>query len=267
MVEPIELLPNGLDSILSEAHERLRAIPETLSRYEALAAAARVQQDLSNRLSATVYAHVNSRPGNRLACGPGCSTCCHMPSDIGGGKSFRLSLLDIVMLLEAEEVINRSVADAVGRAVDSVERARAGGTVACPYLDSSGQCGIYEVRPVPCKIWFSRDLAACVRNRDAGYAQGGVNPDTAASNDLLRQFEEPFEAFVRDRAPMYPYRAEFDFLRIFAYAGKISEAGLTEVQKQKVDEGDLVNQHRTLTLYRRRRLTRGFLVSGCPGSA
>jgi len=66
-LDPIELLPQGgLDPILTEARSLLAAIPAEASRYDALAAAARIYQDLGSRLSSMVYQHANSRSGHGL---------------------------------------------------------------------------------------------------------------------------------------------------------------------------------------------------------
>jgi len=239
-LDPIELLPQGgLDPILTEARSLLAAIPAEASRYDALAAAARIYQDLGSRLSSMVYQHANSRSGHGLACAPGCSTCCHMPSDVGGGVSFQLSFLDYITLLESQAIISAAVDRVVEKAADSVEQARAGGTVSCPYLGQRGECGIYENRPVACKIWFSRNLAPCEQNRGNGYRDGETNLDTAASRKLLEQYNVPFVDFLAEHVPKIKFYPRLDFLRAFAYAAHLEQSGLSATQKRKIDEDDL----------------------------
>lgn len=84
-----------------------------------------------------------------VACGRGCSSCCHMNV--------------MVSAIEAQRM-----AKASGRALRTVPRSivhRPGefsGT-ACPFLGSDGACTVYEDRPLACRMHasFYRDAARC----------------------------------------------------------------------------------------------------------
>ncbi len=241
----IPLLPPGaLSEAIAEANERVAAIPSSESAYRTLVELARIHQQTGNRLGDLVYRGIEGGPGPQLACKVGCSSCCaSVPSKVRGHgvNYFMLTILDIVTLVENYPAIKGGIGDLLERATAAVDTARAEHKlVACPYLAPSGTCGIYAYRPVACKLWFSGDLAHCLRHREAGWRYPGLGIDTfdIASNRLREYVEAPVMAraeAVLGGAPV----GDYDYLTVFAVLARLDSLGQIETLKAKIDSGEL----------------------------
>lgn len=93
------------------------------------------------------FARVQARHGAEMACGSGCSHCCHTRLTITG--------------VEAQAIIDEVASwPAARRAALAANVARAPAD-RCTALDASGRCLIYQVRPIVC-----RSHGAPIRLRD-----------------------------------------------------------------------------------------------------
>jgi uncharacterized protein len=83
------------------------------------------------------FARVADRYPRELACGPGCSDCCHR------------ELTVTVVEADAIEDLVRALEPEARRALAALAASRAGD--ACAALDASGRCMIYAARPLVCR--------------------------------------------------------------------------------------------------------------------
>jgi len=83
-----------------------------------------------------------------IACSPGCAVCC--------SQKFTITLPDAVNLIRGlPEVISKSAL------VRARTRKKPGLRSVCPLLDNTGNCTIYENRPVLCRRYYSIDAELC----------------------------------------------------------------------------------------------------------
>lgn len=228
--------PELFADLMAEVKQRVDQMPVTPSRYENLAALARLHQEFGNRLSKLIYQSAVTRGSPMLACSTGCATCCDIPSSVTRTPSgtYWMSVLDEVTLIENYAEIKAANPGLVERTLNAVEEARQlREMVRCPHMTAKETCGIYEHRPMPCKIWFSADLRLCSRNRVDGYSKE-TNPLTDASNGLRDTFEVPFVEHLTRIAPDLKF-GWADFLLCLEEIAKLDQAGLFATMKEKVD--------------------------------
>lgn len=99
------------------------------------------------------------------ACSKGCSWCCShkvgvtVPEVIAIVDNLRASpeRLEVVRARAAELAKNPAI-------FSDSEKPRA--RIACALLDEDGSCGVYEVRPLPCRSWLSTDVESCKQHLD-----------------------------------------------------------------------------------------------------
>jgi Fe-S-cluster containining protein len=96
-----------------------------------------------------------------LACGAGCSWCCHFTVDVRPVEVFRI--LDFVERTFTPEEKARVFSEvransALLRDLDESERMTR--NVKCPFL-SAGRCTIYEARPQTCRNYHATNAAGC----------------------------------------------------------------------------------------------------------
>lgn len=235
------LLPTAtLTLAINEATLRLKRLLRVESRYRNLVEVASIHQELGNSLSKQIYDEAPNGRRPKIACAAGCSTCCLIPSMVrrDNANSFVMTVLDVVTLIENYPQIKAANESLLDKAKTSVEQARLSNDVApCPHLDRSGACGIYNRRPVACKIWFSADLQLCVQNKSRNYPRG-VNPLTDASNNLREAFEMPFKDSVREIAPDMRF-SDYDYLETFREIALIDSLGLLDTLKHKLNSTEI----------------------------
>lgn len=96
-----------------------------------------------------------------LACGAGCSWCCHFTVDVRAAEVFRI--LDVVERSFTPAQRERLLAE-VGansealRHLDADQRATR--NLRCPFL-VAGRCSIYAARPQTCRNYHATDAAGC----------------------------------------------------------------------------------------------------------
>jgi Fe-S-cluster containining protein len=239
------LLPaSAVWDVLARSAARVTAIPSDASPYRTLVELARIHQQAGEDMAALVSERTQSGRGPDLACKMGCSTCCRtVPSKLRGPDAnyYMLTVLDIVTLVENYAAIKRRSPNLLERATAAIKTARdEGALAACPYLAAAGDCGIYDYRPVACKLWFSAELAHCLRHSAAGwrYPGSGIDPLDIASNSL----REEAEAVVMPRAAAVlrgvPF-GDYDYLTVFHALARFDGLGLFDTFRARIDAGDL----------------------------
>ncbi|SMG56026.1 YkgJ family cysteine cluster protein [Paraburkholderia susongensis] len=102
---------------------------------------------------------------NYVVCQKGCSHCCRI--DVS------------VTRLEAEHIYRKSRSELI---LDHTGTTRTTGHLgtACTFLESDGSCGIYELRPLACRTFFTLDDPKYCETNEPHQTIGG----TSAPNDL-----------------------------------------------------------------------------------
>lgn len=122
---------------------------------------------------AKAYAHSQARHDLRiaaaadvgtLACGAGCSWCCHFSVDVRAVEAF--AILDFIEHAFTSEQRTRVYSElhanaAVLKNLD--EDARMRSNIKCAFLQE-GKCSIYPVRPQTCRNYHATDAAGCRRS-------------------------------------------------------------------------------------------------------
>lgn len=119
---------------------------------QAFLAEARVAHDLGDALDS-------------LACGPGCSPCCHQAVTVTVAE---LALVEEAIGGLAPTIRARAIdrARAAAAQVPGIDPARWWALrLACPLLDE-GRCRIHDARPLPCRAMNSADAGICRRAFD-----------------------------------------------------------------------------------------------------
>jgi hypothetical protein len=112
-----------------------------------------------------------------LACGVGCTYCCHVevasstPEVFFAAERLRRSRGADGLAVLGEALENAVGALAAQRAAWRALR------VPCAFLGEGGACAIYVARPLACRGWTSRDVGACERGFESGDASARVPLD------------------------------------------------------------------------------------------
>ncbi|AAR34054.1 YkgJ family cysteine cluster protein [Geobacter sulfurreducens] len=116
------------------------------------------------RAEELLSARGNGRDDIRIACGPGCMTCCTVNVSVLVPEAWTIAVW-LRQHHDAGEVDRLAVRlTAAARAIrwlDDADRIRSG--VTCPFLDERGWCSIHPVRPLMCRALTSTDPAQCRR--------------------------------------------------------------------------------------------------------
>ncbi|HWI40285.1 MAG TPA: YkgJ family cysteine cluster protein, partial [Verrucomicrobiae bacterium] len=115
--------------------------------------------------------------GDRVACRPGCSSCCRVNVSVLAPEAA------LIALHPAAAAVREGVRETAlkVRWMEDPERIRRG--IACPFLDAGGNCSVYPVRPLLCRSVTSTDAEAC-REAFATYDEEGGMVEV----DLLQKF-------------------------------------------------------------------------------
>lgn len=92
------------------------------------------------------------------ACGAGCAHCCHTRVTATGPEI--LVLADFLRTLD-DPGIPAEVAAARAATSGFDDTQRAALRRPCPILGADGRCRAYAVRPLACRLYFSKDAAVC----------------------------------------------------------------------------------------------------------
>ncbi len=114
-----------------------------------------------------------------LACREGCSSCCHVPIAATVPEVIRIAMAILDDHGPGELALLRDGIERHRQAVSGARRVGPGRVMhPCPFLDD-GRCSIYEIRPLICRGWSSRDVERCEAYhadplRDAGIPIDGI---------------------------------------------------------------------------------------------
>lgn len=145
------------------------------------APAVAIAEDMAARYTAiaNVIQEVMDRGGAPpLACGRGCSWCCHIPVQASPPEVLRI--VEFVQStrtrFEAAQTRQR-IEEAFVAAEGLSARERLDRNIPCPFLENHA-CSIYPVRPISCRQFHSLDVTPCQR-RYQYPDQGHVVPQLA----------------------------------------------------------------------------------------
>ena len=167
-------LPGSIEALRDEpVKAQLRAIGERvrdivasgigMARSEgtltSLLAAHAVAVKIFEAESAAYFRHVSGGEALKasLACGPGCTFCCHLYVEV--------TPLEVVALWSAlrddrHRAQRQQIADLTPRIAGLGPEPRRTARLACPLL-ADGQCSVYETRPLACRGLYSTSAQAC----------------------------------------------------------------------------------------------------------
>jgi hypothetical protein len=99
------------------------------------------------------------------ACSKGCSWCCSHKVGVTIPE-----LIAIVAHLEASpaelEVVRKRAAELAKDPLIFSDSEKPRARIPCALLEQDGSCGVYEVRPIPCRSWLSTDVESCKQHLD-----------------------------------------------------------------------------------------------------
>jgi len=99
------------------------------------------------------------------ACSKGCSWCCSHKVGVTVPE-----LIAIVAHLRASperlEVARKRAAELAKNPLIFSDSEKPRARIPCALLNDDGSCGVYEVRPLPCRSWLSTDVESCKKHLD-----------------------------------------------------------------------------------------------------
>jgi Fe-S-cluster containining protein len=114
-----------------------------------------------------------ARSYSRTACSRGCCYCCHMRVVVTAPEVIRIAaFIEQTFFVEQRTALARRVAATDQQARGMSDEAWGKARLPCPLL-IAGECSVYRVRPLDCRAYNSRSVAAC-RNAFEVYAEWDV---------------------------------------------------------------------------------------------
>jgi len=99
------------------------------------------------------------------ACSKGCSWCCSHKVGVTVPE-----VIAIVAHLRASperlEVVRKRAAELAQNPLIFSDSEKPRARIPCALLDDDGSCGVYAVRPIPCRSWLSTDVESCKQHLD-----------------------------------------------------------------------------------------------------
>lgn len=135
-------------------------------------------------------------------CQKGCSWCCHLK--VGVTVPEVIAIVEHLQSLPAQlEVVRHKAAELAKdpRILSDEEKPKA--RLPCALLSDDGGCGVYEVRPVPCRGWLSTDVESCKKHLD-----GEAEPKFVVSAARSSRFVQLGLAKAMDDIQRRPYLVE-----------------------------------------------------------
>ncbi len=100
---------------------------------------------------------------SRTACSKGCSYCCHMRVVVTAPEVLRIAaFIDETFSVEERTALAKRVAATDDQARGMSDEAWGKARLPCPLLIAN-ECSVYSVRPLDCRAYNSRSVAACGR--------------------------------------------------------------------------------------------------------
>ena len=101
---------------------------------------------------------------SQIACGAGCSTCCHQIVALTMAEAQRIAQFIHALPPEQKNGILFRATQATTQGAGLDPRQWWVARITCPLLDQDQGCQIYPVRPLPCRGYNSLDVDACKRS-------------------------------------------------------------------------------------------------------
>lgn len=99
------------------------------------------------------------------ACSKGCSWCCN--HKVGVTVPEVIAIVDHLRAFpERLEVARKRAAELAKNPLIFSDSEKPRARIPCALLDEDGSCGVYEVRPIPCRSWLSTDVESCKKHLD-----------------------------------------------------------------------------------------------------
>jgi hypothetical protein len=161
--------------------------------------AAKRSRELSDAVQLRV---LQPQEEQQVACRKGCFWCCTLKVGVTVPE-----VMAIVAHLEAApeqlEVVRKRAAELAKdpRILSDTEKPKA--RIGCALLTEDGSCGVYAVRPIPCRGWLSTDVESCKKHLD-----GEGEPRFVLSVARNTGFVQLGLAKAMDDIERYPYLVE-----------------------------------------------------------
>ena len=127
---------------------------------------------------------------SRTACSRGCSYCCHMRVVVTAPEVLRIAaFVEETFSVEERAALARRVAATDEQTRGLSDEAWGRARLPCPLLVGD-ECSVYSVRPLDCRAYNSRSVAAC-RDAFESYADWDVPVDSRASVVLQERSGRP----------------------------------------------------------------------------
>ncbi len=121
---------------------------------------------LANIVSTSLLIY-NSFPSDvPVACGKGCSYCCHQPVaiNLAEARTIALSLPSLPDDVRKDSL--KKLKKQKNLTLTKYGETGLNKKYPCPFLHEDGSCRIYEVRPLACRRYTSTSLADCIASLD-----------------------------------------------------------------------------------------------------
>lgn len=96
-----------------------------------------------------------------LACGKGCSWCCHQMVGVTAAEIALLAEAVAALAPARRKVVRARIVEQAARSAGMDPKAWWEARLACPLLDGDGACAVHAARPLPCRAMNSADAAIC----------------------------------------------------------------------------------------------------------
>jgi Fe-S-cluster containining protein len=150
----------------------------------------RALHEETDRALALAFTQAETQAGRPYACRAGCSACCH--------QLVLCTAAEAVLIADhLRSALSPPEVEAMARKLEVQSNAAAGlgcfeysrRRIPCGFLDSTGACSIYRVRPMACRALKSFSAAACERLPEAPSDLGssripGCGPGLRAARSL-----------------------------------------------------------------------------------
>ena len=202
--------------VLESSMSILEASAIGSSPYEIIKNVAHSCSDIGDKISKMVASvHVLGKPS--VACIGGCNHCCHLSSSAQTGQNAKvvgMTLLDGVILLE--HFVNIRHSHIAIRSIETMNKIwndlpKTLDRQLCPF-DEAGNCAVYAVRPLVCRLYFSNNATHCAVQADIPANEGQVDTLIAAKLRPIRHSLTANAAQVlKSKLPGYKF-GYFDFM-------------------------------------------------------
>lgn len=118
------------------------------------------------------------------ACSKGCSWCCSHKVGVTVPEVTAI-VAYLQALPERLEVVRKRAAELAKNPLIFSDSEKPRARIPCALLEDDGSCGVYEVRPLPCRSWLSTDVESCKKHLDET-AEPKVILDAARSGRFIQ---------------------------------------------------------------------------------